>query len=237
MLKREREMEKHTLLKKEQYSTNFGVKVDNIQSIQISLDEIRMEKCEVEQELKNINMHREKLKMENDNLENLKREMLKVKKGEISKKIKLGAVAVEALIDPKGKMRKYKFDAEVERVNPGMKGDEVVDVVLKGTEQAVEETDQLLRELTSIYSVLLLKASQQSFLAAGEGFLLKLIIRRVGAAIGFKDGTLYIFGSERQRLDAKALVKQELKLCTSSPWRRWSFLRKHGERVVCSQVW
>ena len=233
-------MENSTLLKEEQYSTNFGVKVDDFQAIQSKLDEVRKEKCEIEQELtnlKSIKMQREELKMENENLEDLKREMVKAEKGKVSRKIKLGAVAVEALIDPKGKMRKYKFDAEIGRVNPGLKGDVVVDVILKGTEQAVEKTDELLRELTSTYNVLPLKSSQRSVLAAGEGFLLEQIRRMAGAAIGLKDGTFYIFGSERLRLEAQAVIKQELKLCTSSSWRRWSFLRKHSERIVCSQVW
>ena len=100
-------LKKSKLVKEEHQSTNFGLKVDEYQAIQSSLDEVRKEKYKIEQELKNlrsINMQKEELKMENENLENLKREMVEAKKGEVSGKIKLGAVAVEALIDPKGKM-------------------------------------------------------------------------------------------------------------------------------------
>ena len=61
---------------------------------------------------------------------------------------------------------------------------------------------------------------------AGEGLLLEQIRRMTDAAIGFKDGGLYIFGTERERSAAKAVIKEELKLCTSSSWRRWTFLRK-----------
>ena len=50
--------------------------------------------------------------------------------------------------------------------------------------------------------------------------------RMTDAAIGYKDGGLYIFGTEREKLAAKAVIKEELKLCTSSSWRRWGFLRK-----------
>ena len=218
-------LEKNTQeVKREQFSTDFGAKVDDYPS----LYKVRKEKLEIEQELaalKFLNMQREQLKVENEKVENLKREMVKAKKGEISRKIKLGAVAVEALMDPKGKPRKKNFDADIERASPGMKGD-VVEVVLKGIEQAVEKTDQLLRELTSTYNVLPLKASQRSVLTAGEGFLLERIRRMAGAAVGFKDGMFYIFGSERERLEAKVVIKKELKLCTSSSWRRWSFLRK-----------
>ena len=46
------------------------------------------------------------------------------------------------------------------------------------------------------------------------------------AVIGYKDGGLYIFGTERERSGAKAVIKEELKLCTSSSWRRWGFLRR-----------
>ena len=62
--------------------------------------------------------------------------------------------------------------------------------------------------------------------SVGEGMLLEQIRRMADAAIGYNHGSLYIFGTERERLEAKAVVKQELKLCTSSSWRRWSFLRK-----------
>ena len=56
--------------------------------------------------------------------------------------------------------------------------------------------------------------------------LLEQMRRMSDAAIGYRDGGLYIFGTERERLEAKAVIKEELKLCTSSSWRRWSFLRK-----------
>ena len=55
--------------------------------------------------------------------------------------------------------------------------------------------------------------------------LLEQIRRMTDAAIGYKDGGLYIFGTERERLEAKEMIKGELKLCTSSSWRRWGFLR------------
>ena len=61
---------------------------------------------------------------------------------------------------------------------------------------------------------------------AGEGILLEQIRRMADAAIGYADGRLYIFGTEKEKVEAKALIKQELKLCTSSTRRRWSFLRK-----------
>lgn len=62
---------------------------------------------------------------------------------------------------------------------------------------------------------------------AGEGLLLAQIRRMAEAAIGYKDGMLYIFGTtERERSEAKAVIKKELRLCTSSSWRRWGFLRK-----------
>ena len=197
------------------------------QALQRSLDEIRKEKCDISGELtnlKSINMKRGELKKEIEELKDLTIEVVKAKKGEVSKKIKLGAVAVEALIDPEN-MRRYNLHAEVERTGSDLKGDGV-DVVMKGTEQAVKKMDKLLRELTSTYLVMPLKQSEQSVLTTGEGLLLEQIRRRTGAAIGFKDGKLYIFGQEKERLEAKAVVKQELKLCTSSPWRRWSFLRK-----------
>ena len=213
-----------TRMKAEQYFANFEANVDDCQV----LYKVRKEKREIEQELaelKSINVQREKLKKENEKLENLKREVVKAKKGEISRKIKLGTVAVEALIDPKGKLRKYNFDAEVERLSPDMKED-VTEVVLKGTEQAVEKTDQLLLKLTSTYNVLPVKTSRQSVLVAGEGLLMEQIRRMAGAAIGFKDGTFYMFGSEKERSEAEVVIKNELKLCTSSSWRRWSFFRK-----------
>ena len=56
--------------------------------------------------------------------------------------------------------------------------------------------------------------------------LLEQMRRMSDAAIGYRDGGLYIFGTEREKLEAKAVIKEELKLCTSSSWRRWGFLRK-----------
>ena len=206
---------------------NFISKVDDDLAIQNSLDGVRKEKCDWEAELakfKNINLMKEELKIENENLENLRREVEKTKIGKMSRKIKLRAVVVEALIDQKGRMSKYNINAEVERVNPDTKGD-VVEVSLSGTEQAVDKMDQLLRDLTSTCLVIPLKECRRSVVSACEGSLLEQIRRMADAAVGFKDGMFYIFGAEKERLEAEAVIKQELKLCTSSSWRRWSFLR------------
>ena len=73
------------------------------QALQRSLDEIRKEKCDISGELtnlKSINLKRGELKKEIEELKDLTIEVVKAKKGEVSQKIKLGAVAVEALIDP-----------------------------------------------------------------------------------------------------------------------------------------
>ena len=52
------------------------------------------------------------------------------------------------------------------------------------------------------------------------------------ASIGLKVGAFFIFGSESERLEAKFVIRQVLKLCSSSSWRRWSFLRKNpGLRI------
>merc|ERR1712192_30581 len=156
----------------------------------------------------------------------LRSEVMKAKKGEVSRKIKLASVVVEALIDPTGKMRKYSLDAEVEKMSSNLNGD-AEEVVLKGTLQAVEKTDNLLREMSSTYLLMPLKDSERSVLTSGDCLLLAQIRRMAKAAIGYKDGMLYIFGTtERERLEAKAVVKEELKLCPSSSWRRWGFLRK-----------
>ena len=77
-----------------------------------------------------------------------------------------------ALYDPKENMRRYNLHAEVERTGSDLKGDGV-DVVMKGTEQAVKKMDKLLRELTSTYLVMPLKQSEQSVLTRGEGLLLE----------------------------------------------------------------
>ena len=206
---------------------NFISKVDDDLAIQNSLDGVRKEKCDWEAELakfKNINLMKEELKIENENLENLRREVEKTKIGKMSRKIKLRAVVVEALIDQKGRMSKYNINAEVGRVKPNTKGD-VVEVSLSGTEQAVDKMDQLLRDLTSTCLVIPLKECRRSVVSACEGSLLEQIRRMADAAVGFKDGMFYIFGAEKERLEAEAVIKQELKLCTSSSWRRWSFLR------------
>ena len=101
--------------------------------------------------------------------------MVKAKKGEVSKKIKLAAVVVDALIEPTGKMRKYSFDAEVEKMSSDLKGD-AVEVVLKGTVQAVEKTDNMLREMSSTYLLIPLKASERSVLTAGEGYVCRTVL-------------------------------------------------------------
>jgi len=221
-------LEEYKILKEGLEVTNCEVKVDDHQAIQSSLEAVMKEKSEIEGELANLksmNLRREELKVEKGGLEDLRSEVAKAKKGEVSRKVKLGAVVVDALLDSKGKLRKYKLDAEVEKMSPDLKGD-VVEVVLKGTEQAVEKADQLLRQLTSTYHLMPLKDSERSVLSAGESLLLEQIRRMTDAVIGYKDGGLYIFGTERERSGAKAVIKEELKLCTSSSWRRWGFLRR-----------
>ena len=44
-------LKKSTQVKEGQQSSNFGQEVDEYQAIQISLDEVRKKKCEIEQEL------------------------------------------------------------------------------------------------------------------------------------------------------------------------------------------
>ena len=175
-------LEGHKLLKdsqensemlKEGLEMNCEAKVDDRQAIQSSLDAVMKEKAEMEGELANLksmNLRREELKVEKGGLEDLRSEVVKAKKGEVSKKVKLGAVVVDALLDSKGRLRKYKLDAEVEKMSPDLKG-EVIEVVLKGTEQAVEKADQLLRQLTSTYLLMPLKDSERSVLGAGESFV------------------------------------------------------------------
>ena len=172
-------LEGHKLLKDSQENSemleeglemNCEAKVDDRQAIQSSLDAVMKEKAEMEGELANLksmNLRREELKVEKGGLEDLRSEVVKAKKGEVSKKVKLGAVVVDALLDSKGRLRKYKLDAEVEKMSPDLKG-EVIEVVLKGTEQAVEKADQLLRQLTSTYLLMPLKDSERSVLGAGE---------------------------------------------------------------------
>jgi len=221
-------LEKNKILEEGLEVTNPDSKVDGHQEIQSSLEAVRKEKSEIEgalMNLKSIHLKREELKVEKDELEDLRSEVVKAKKEEVTRKIKLGAVVVDALIDPKGKMRKYNFEAELEKMSSDLKGDGV-EVVLKGSEHAVEKTDQQLKQLTSTYLLVPLKDSERSVVTAGEGMLLEQIRRMADAAIGYNHGSLYIFGTERERLEAKAVVKQELKVCTSSSWRRWSFLRK-----------
>ena len=68
---------------------NFISKVDDDLAIQNSLDGVRKEKCDWEAELakfKNINLMKEELKIENENLENLRREVEKTKIGKMSRK-------------------------------------------------------------------------------------------------------------------------------------------------------
>jgi len=220
-------LEDNKILKEGLEVTKCEAKVDDHQVIQSSLEAVMKEKSEMEGELaklKSMNLRREELKVEKGGLEDLRSEVIKAKKGEVSRKIKLGAVVLDALLDSKGKLRKYKLGAEVEKMSPDLKGD-VIEVVLKGTEHAVEKADQLLRQLTSTYLLMPLKDSERSVLSAGDSLLLEQIRRMTDAAIGYKDGGLYIFGTERERLEAKEMIKGELKLCTSSSWRRWGFLR------------
>ena len=176
MLKDSREEKK--ILKEELEVTNCEAKVDYHQAIQSSLEAVMEEKSEIKRELENlkiINLRREELKAEKNGLEGLRSEVMKAKRGEVSKKVKLGAVVIDALIDSKGKLRKYKLDAEVEQMKPDLKGD-AIEVVLRGTEQQVEKTDQLLRELTSTYLLMPLKDSERSVLNAGEGFTLVSLV-------------------------------------------------------------
>ena len=161
------------ILKDELGVPNIEATVDDQQAIQSSLDKLLKEKSEIEGELvnlKNINLKREELKKEKSELGDLRSEVEKAKKGEVSRKIKLAAVVVEALIDPTEKMRKYNLDAEVEKMSSDVKGD-VVEVVLKGTPLAVEKTDNLLREMSSSYLLMPLKDSERSVLTAGEDFV------------------------------------------------------------------
>ena len=71
---------------------------------QSPLDKIRAEKCDVVKELSQLriaNMRREELEEEKKRLDELKSEVMMAKKEEISKNVKLAAVAVNALLDPK----------------------------------------------------------------------------------------------------------------------------------------
>ena len=197
---------------------------------QSPLDEIRAEKCDVEKELSQLriaNMMREELEGEKKRLDELKSEVMMAKKEEISKNVKLAAVAANALLDPKGreKLTKYGFEAQVEMGTTNLKGD-VAEVTLKGSAEVVEKADNILRKLTSEYTQLPLKDSEVGVVVAGEHLLLEQIRRMTNAAIGFKERRFYIFGAEEERLEAEAVVKRELKLCASSSLRRWGFLRK-----------
>ena len=166
-------LEDNKILKEGLEVTKCEAKVDDHQVIQSSLEAVMKEKSEMEGELaklKSMNLRREELKVEKGGLEDLRSEVIKAKKGEVSRKIKLGAVVLDALLDSKGKLRKYKLGAEVEKMSPDLKGD-VIEVVLKGTEHAVEKADQLLRQLTSTYLLMPLKDPERSVLSAGEGFV------------------------------------------------------------------
>ena len=106
---------------------------------------------------------------------------------------------------------------------------DVVEVDVEGSEEEVQGMIQLLKRLTSSYEVLPVKESSQSVLTVG---FLEKIRRMTKAAIGLKAGAFFIFGSESERLEAKFVISQELKLCSSSSWRRWKFLRKNpGMRI------
>ena len=113
-------LEESAILKEGLEVTSSETKVDDNREIQSSLEAVRNEKSEIEgvlMALKSINLKREELKVEKDELEDLRSEVVKAKKGEVTRKIKLNAVVVEALIDSRGKMRKYIFDAELERIS------------------------------------------------------------------------------------------------------------------------
>ena len=106
---------------------------------------------------------------------------------------------------------------------------DVVEVDVEGSEEEVQGMIQLLKRLTSSYEVLPVKESSQSVLTVG---FLEKIRSIVKASIGLKAEAFFIFGSESERLEAKFVIRQELKLCSSSSWRRWSFLRKNpGMRI------
>ena len=197
---------------------------------QSPLDKIRAEKCDVVKELSQLriaNMRREELEEEKKRLDELKSEVMMAKKEEISKNVKLAAVAADALFDPKRreKLTKYGFEAQVEMGTTNLKGD-VAEVTLKGSAEVVEKADNILRKLTSEYTQLPLKDSEVGVVVAGEHLLLEQIRRMTNAAIGFKERRFYIFGAEEERLEAEAVVKRELKFCASSSLRRWGFLRK-----------
>jgi len=225
MLKVEQETAKAVMEKPE-----ASIKEECNKVFQSPLDEIRAEKCDVEKELSQLriaNMMREELEGEKKRLDELKSEVMMAKKEEISKNVKLAAVAANALLDPKRreKLTKYGFEAQVEMGTTNLKGD-VAEVTLKGTAEVVEKADNILRKLTSEYTQLPLKDSEVGVVVAGEHLLLEQIRRMTNAAIGFKERRFYIFGAEEERLEAEAVVKRELKLCASSSLRRWGFLRK-----------
>ena len=216
------------LVKKE--DADAATKDETNKMFQSPLDEIIAEKCDVEKELSQLrvaNMMREELEGEKKRLDELKSEVMMAKKEEISKNVKLAGVAANALLDPERKenLTKYGFEAEVEMGTSDLKGD-VAEVTLKGSAEVVEKADNILRKLTSEYTQLPLKDSEVGVVVAGEQLLLEQIRRMTNAAIGFKERRFYIFGAEEERIEAEAVVKRELKLCTSSSLRRWGFLRK-----------
>ena len=159
-------------------------------------------------------------------IEILRGEVRNAKKMVVSRKIKLDVVAVDALIDDNRNSRKWGFHEL--QLQSKCSGD-VVEVGVEGGEEEVQRIILLLQRLTSSYEVLPVKESSQSVLTLG---FLEKIRRMAEASIRLKVGAFFIFGSESERLEAKFVIRQELKLCSSSSWRRWSFLRKNpGLRI------
>ena len=197
--------------------------------LQESLKWVRKQRQEMEEELADLKMKPREMKeveMVRDDIEILRGEVRNVKKMVVSRKIKLDVVAVDALIDDNRNSRKWGFHEL--QLHSKCSGD-VVEVGVEGGEEEVQGMIQLLQRLTSSYEVLPVKESSQSVLTVG---FLEKIRRMTKAAIGLKAGAFFIFGSESERLEAKFVIRQELKLCSSSSWRRWSFLRKNpGMRI------
>ena len=197
--------------------------------LQESLKWVRKQRQEMEEELADLKMKQREMKeveMVRDDIEILRGEVRNVKKMVVSRKIKLDVVAVDALIDDNRNSRKWGFHEL--QLHSKCLGD-VVEVGVEGGEEEVQGMILLLQRLTSSYEVLPVKESSQSVLTVG---FLEKIRRMTKAAIGLKAGAFFIFGSESERLEAKFVIRQELKLCSSSSWRRWSFLRKNpGLRI------
>jgi len=197
------------------------------QKLQESLKWVRKQRQLMEEELADLKKSHKKTKEEEtarDELKLLRDKLKNAKKTVVSRKIKLDVVAVDALIKNNRNSRKWGFH----ELHSECSGN-VVEVDVEGSEEEVQGMIRLLKRLTSSYEVLPVKESSQSVLTVG---FLEKIRRMTKAAIGLKAGAFFIFGSESERLEAKFVIRQELKLCSSSSWRRWSFLRKNpGMRI------